>query len=60
LLLNQVAPNGSYAAEATSFAATMWAQRQAATGLIDPQYGVNGTAPMVEIFALLARAPPTP
>jgi len=60
LLLNQVAPNGSYAAEATSFASTMWAQRQATTGLIDPQYGVNGTAPMVEIFALLAGAPPTP
>ena len=46
-LLNQVAPNAAYASEAQSFATTMWAQRQTGTGLIDPQYGVNGTAPMV-------------
>ena len=54
-LLNTVSPNTTYAAEAQSFASTMWAQRQAGTGLIDPQYGVNGTAPMVEIFALTGR-----
>ena len=59
-LLNQVAPNVVYASEAQSFASTMWAQRQAGTGLIDPQYGVNGTAPMVEIYALLAGSSPTP
>jgi hypothetical protein len=58
-LLNQVAPNTSYAAEARSFAATMWSQRQS-TGLFNPQYGVNGTAPMVELYALLAGSPPTP
>ncbi len=60
LLLNEFVPNGAYAAEAASFASTMWAQRQATTGLIDPQYGVNGTAPMVEIFSILAGAHPTP
>lgn len=59
-LLNLVAPNAAYASEAQSFATTMWAQRQAGTGLIDPQYGVNGTAPMVEIYALLAGSSPTP
>jgi hypothetical protein len=59
-LLDQIAPDPSYASEAQSFAATMWAQRQAGTGLIDPQYGVNGSAPMVEIDSLLAGSPPTP
>jgi hypothetical protein len=58
-LLNQVAPNSAYAAEAQSFGATMWSLRQP-TGLFNPQYGVNGTAPMVEIYALLAGSPPTP
>jgi hypothetical protein len=58
-LLNQVAPNSTYATDAQSFGATMWAQRQA-SGLIDPQYGVNGTAPMVEIYALLAGSSPAP
>jgi hypothetical protein len=58
-LLNQVAPDSAYAAEATSFGATMWSQRQS-TGLFNPQYGVNGTAPMVELYALLAGSPPTP
>jgi hypothetical protein len=59
-LLNHVVPNAAYASEAQSFASTMWAQRQAGTGLINPQYGVNGTAPMVEIYALLAGSSPTP
>jgi hypothetical protein len=58
-LLNQVAPNSAYAGEAKSFGATMWSQRQT-TGLFNPQYGVNGTAPMVELYALLAGSPPTP
>ena len=59
-LLNQVVGNAAYASEAQSFASTMWTQRQAGTGLFNPQYGVNGTAPMVEIYALLAGSPPTP
>jgi hypothetical protein len=59
-LLDQVAPDPGYATEAQSFATAMWAQRQAGTGLIDPQYGVNGTAPMVEIYSLLAGSPPAP
>ena len=59
-LLDQVAPDPSYTGEAQSFASTMWAERQPATGLIDPQYGVNGTAPMVEIYSLLAGSAPAP
>ena len=59
-LLNQVAPNSTFASEAQSFASAMWTQRQAGSGLIDPQYGVNGSAPMVEIFALLAGSTPSP
>jgi hypothetical protein len=58
-LLDRVAPNSSYATEAQSFAATMWSLRQS-TGLFNPQYGVNGTAPMVEIYALLAGSAPAP
>jgi Glycosyl hydrolase family 76 len=60
LYLNQVAPNSAYASEAQSFASYMWTQRQPVTGLIDPQYGVNGTAPMVEVYSLLAGSTPTP
>jgi hypothetical protein len=59
-LLNKVAPSAAYSGDAQSFATYMWAQRQVGTGLIDPQYGVNGTAPMVEIFSLLAGSPPSP
>jgi predicted alpha-1,6-mannanase (GH76 family) len=58
-VLNQTAPNAAYASEAQAFAATMWSERQL-SGLIDPQYGVNGTAPMIEIYALLAGSAPTP
>jgi hypothetical protein len=58
-LLNQQVANPAYASEAQAFAVTMWSQRQL-SGLIDPQYGVNGTAPMVEINALLAGSAPTP
>ncbi len=59
-LLNKVAPNAAYSGDAQSFASYMWTQRQAGTGLIDPQYGVNGTAPMIEIYSLLAGSPPSP
>jgi hypothetical protein len=58
-LLNQTVPNAAYGSEAQSFASTMWSQRKL-SGLIDPQYGVNGTAPMIEINALLAGSTPTP
>ena len=60
LFLNSVAPDDGYASQAQSFGSSMWTQRQVSTGLIDPQYGVNGTAPMVEIYALLAGSSPTP
>ncbi len=59
-LLDKVAPNAAYRSDAQSFASYMWTQRQAGTGLIDPQYGVNGTAPMIEIFSLLAGSPTSP
>ena len=60
LFLNSVVPNDGYASEAQSFGSSMWTQRQVSTGLIDPQYGVNGTAPMVEIYASLSGSSPTP
>jgi hypothetical protein len=60
LFLNQVAPDSAYASEASSFASYMWTQRQPETGLFNPQYGVNGTAPMVEIYSLLAGSPALP
>jgi len=60
LFLNSFVPNDGYASEAQSFGSSMWAQRQMSSGLIDPQYGVNGTASMVEIYSLLAGSPPRP
>lgn len=60
LFLNSLAPDEGYASQAQSFGSSMWTQRQVSTGLIDPQYGVNGTAPMVEIYALLAGSSPMP
>jgi hypothetical protein len=60
LFLNQVAPNPEYASEASSFASYMWTQRQPETGLFNSQYGVNGTAPMVELYSLLAGSPASP
>ena len=59
LYLGTVAPDPAYRAQLQAYAAGMWAQRQP-TGLFDPQIGVNGTAPMVEIFSLLAGSPPLP
>jgi predicted alpha-1,6-mannanase (GH76 family) len=58
--LNQVAPNSEYASDASSFASYMWTQRQPETGLFNAQYGVNGTAPMVELYSLLAGSPASP
>jgi hypothetical protein len=59
-LLNEVDPSSSYASEAQSFASYMWTQRQPGTGLIQPQYGINPTAAIVEIYSLLAGSPPAP
>ncbi len=59
-LLNKIAPNAAYSGDAQTFASYMWTQRQVGTGLIDPQYGVNGTAPMIEIYSLLAGSQPSP
>jgi hypothetical protein len=61
-VLNQVQANSSYGSEAQSYAAYMWTQRNS-SGLF-PQNGntngVNGTAPMVEIYSLLAGSPALP
>ncbi len=59
LYLDTAAPDPAYRAQLQAYATTMWAQRQP-SGLFDPQIGVNGTAPMVEIFSLLAGSPPLP
>jgi uncharacterized protein YyaL (SSP411 family) len=65
--LNQVSRDSGYAAEAQSYATYMWnSERSAATGLfsstsgvgVTPDYNVNGTAPMVEIYSLLAGSAP--
>lgn len=63
LLLNQVAPSKSYRTELRSYASFMWTQRQPTTGLFlqnGNTNGVNGTAPMVEIYSLEAGATPRP
>jgi hypothetical protein len=65
--LNQVTPDSGYAAEAQSYATYMWNnERSPSTGLfsstsgvgVTPDYNVNGTAPMVEIYSLLAGSAP--
>jgi hypothetical protein len=58
-VLKHVAPSRSYAKEASVYASFMWTQRQSSTGLFlqnGNTNGVNGTAPMVEIYALLGGA----
>ncbi len=60
LYLNQIAPDDGYVSEAQSYGSYMWTQRQVSSGLFEPQYGVNGTAPMVEIYSLLAGSQPRP
>jgi hypothetical protein len=60
LFLDQVSPNPAYAEAAQTYATYMWSQRQASTGLIDPDLGVNGTAPMVELYSILAGSSATP
>ena len=62
LVLNQVQPNSAYGAEAQTYATYMWTQRNS-SGLFlqnGQTNGVNGTAPMVEIYSLLAGSTARP
>ena len=62
LVLNGVQPNSAYGAEAQAYATYMWTQRNS-SGLFlqnGQTNGVNGTAPMVEIYSLLAGSPARP
>ena len=55
-VLSQIQPNSAYGTEAQTYATYMWTQRNS-SGLFlqnGQTYGVNGTAPMVEIYSLLA------
>ena len=61
-VLNQVQPNTSYRSQARTYAKYMWTPR-APNGLFlqDGQTnGVNGTAPMVELYSLLAGSAARP
>jgi hypothetical protein len=61
-VLNQVQANSAYGSEAQAYATFMWTQRNA-SGLFlqnGNTNGVNGTAPMVEIYSLLAGSPALP
>jgi hypothetical protein len=61
-VLNQVQRNTDYRSEARTYAKFMWTQR-APSGLFlqDGQTnGVNGTAPMVELYSLLAGSTARP
>ena len=61
-VLNQVQANSAYGSEAQAYATYMWTQRNA-SGLFlqnGNTNGVNGTAPMVEIYSLLAGSPALP
>lgn len=59
-LLDQVAPDAAYRELALAYGDEMWEQRRVRrTGLFRGSGSpVNDTAPMVEIYALLAGAPP--
>ena len=58
-LLNQFRPSSAYANEAEVYGSDMWNQnRDASTGLFLPTSQVNATAPMAEIYSLLAGASP--
>ena len=61
-VLNQVQPNSAYGAEAQAYATYMWTQRNWGGLFLQngQTYGVNGTAPMVEIYSLLAGSPARP
>jgi hypothetical protein len=57
-----VKPDGAYGAEAQAYATYMWTQRNPAGLFLQngQTNGVNGTAPMVEIYSLLAGSPALP
>ena len=62
-VLGQIQPNTTYTAEAQAYATYMWTQRDTSSGLFlqnGQTNGVNGTAPMVEIYSLLAGSTPRP
>jgi hypothetical protein len=61
-VLNQVQPNTDYKSEARAYAKYMWTQR-ASSGLFlqnGQTNGVNGTAPMVELYSILAGSTARP
>ena len=61
-VLNQVHPDRDYRSEAKAYAKFMWTQR-APSGLFlqnGQTNGVNGTAPMVELYSLLAGSTARP
>jgi hypothetical protein len=62
LLLDRVAPDSGYRASAMAYATEMWERvRAPRTGLFPRGHSpLNDTAPMLEIYALLAGAPPHP
>jgi hypothetical protein len=62
-VLNDVSPSEAYRASALQYAERMWTERRdSASGLFSggPSSFLNNTAPMIEIYALLAGAPPHP
>jgi hypothetical protein len=62
-VLDQIQPNSAYSTEAQTYATYMWTQRDTSTGLFlqnGQTYGVNTTAPMVEIYSLLAGSTARP
>jgi hypothetical protein len=62
-VLGQVQSNSAFSSEAQAYAAYMWTQRATPSGLFlqnGQTNGVNGTAPMVEIYSLLAGSTPRP
>ncbi len=62
-VLGQIQPNTTYTAEAQAYATYMWTQRDTSSGLFfqnGQTNGVNGTAPMVETYSLLAGSTPRP
>jgi hypothetical protein len=62
-VLDQIQPNSAYSTEAQTYASYMWTQRDTSTGLFLQNgltYGVNTTAPMVEIYSLLAGSTARP
>ena len=61
-VLSQLQPNSAYGTQAQTYATYMWTQRNS-SGLFlqnGQTYGVNGTAPMVEIYSLLAGSTARP